>query len=152
MANEYNLKPVRSEREARELGRKGGKKSGEARRRKAALRDTMNRLLTMQVNVEGLSDVIRADSGEDTTYEDVITMAMIQQAMMGDVKAYQAIMKVVGQTERSEEDLEEQKSKIELNKARKEAITGENETDEALDRLDQILKEVRDNAVKQEAE
>jgi len=152
VANEYNLKPVRSEREARELGRKGGKKSGEARRRKAALRDTMNRLLTMQVNVEGLSDVIRADSGEDTTYEDVITMAMIQQAMMGDVKAYQAIMKVVGQTERSEEDLEEQKSKIELNKARKGSITGENETDEALDRLDQILKEVRDSAVKQEAE
>ena len=152
MANEYNLKPVRSEREARELGRKGGKKSGEARRRKAALRDTMNRLLTMQVNVEGLSDVIRADSGEDTTYEDVITMAMIQQAMMGDVKAYQAIMKVVGQSERSEEDLEEQKSKIELNKARKGSITGENETDEALDRLDQILKEVRDSAVKQEAE
>ena len=152
MANEYNLKPVRSEREARELGRKGGKKSGEARRRKAALRDTMNRLLTMQVNVEGLSDVIRADSGEDTTYEDVITMAMIQQAMMGDVKAYQAIMKVVGQTERSEEDLEEQKSKIELNRARKGSITGENETDEALDRLDQILKEVRDSAVEQEAE
>ena len=82
----------------------------------------------------------------------MITMAMIQQAMMGDVKAYQAIMKVVGQTERSEEDLEEQKSKIELNKARKGSITGENETDEALDRLDQILKEVRDSAVKQEAE
>lgn len=152
MANEHNLKPVRSEREARELGRKGGKKSGEARRRKAALRDTMNRLLTMQVNVEGLSDVIRADSGEDTTYEDVITMAMIQQAMMGNVTAYQAVMKVVGQTERSEEDLEEQKSKIELNKARKGSITGENETDEALDRLDQILKEVRDSAVKQETE
>ena len=32
------------------------------------------------------------------------------------------------------------------------AITGENENDEALDRLDQILKEVRDNAVKQETE
>lgn len=35
---------------------------------------------------------------------------------------------------------------------RKEAITGENENDEALDRLDQILKEVRDNAIKQETE
>lgn len=49
-------------------------------------------------------------------------------------------------------DLEEQRSKVELNKARKEDITGENENDEALDRLDQILKEVRDNAVKQETE
>lgn len=155
MASGYeNLIPLnkRTKDEQRSIQSAGGKKSGEARRRKAALRDTMNRLLTMQVNVEGLSDVIRADSGEDTTYEDVITMAMIQQAMMGDVKAYQAIMKVVGQTERSEEDLEEQKSKIELNKARKGSITGENETDEALDRLDQILKEVRDSAVKQETE
>ena len=40
----------------------------------------------------------------------------------------------------------------ELKKARKQAVTGENETEEALDKLDQILKEVRDNAVKQETE
>ena len=53
---------------------------------------------------------------------------------------------------RAEEDLENKKADTELIKARKEAITGENENDEALDRLDQILKEVRDNAVKQETE
>lgn len=40
----------------------------------------------------------------------------------------------------------------ELIKARKESITGENENNDALDRLDQILKEVRDNAIKQETE
>ena len=151
MANEKNLKPVRSKREARERGKKGGIKSGETRRRKAAMRDTMNRLLTMQAEVEGLSDVLRADGGE-STYEEIIAMAMIQQASLGNVKAYQAIMKTVGQTEKSEADLEEQKSKVELNRARKEDITGENETDEALDRLDQILKEVRENAVKRETE
>ena len=149
MANEHNLKPVRSKREARERGRNGGIKSGETRRRKAALRDTMNRLLTMQVEVDGLSDILRSDGGE-STYEEVIAMAMIQQASLGDVRAYQAIMKTVGQTDKSEADLEEQRSKVELNKARKEDITGENENDEALDRLDQILKEVRDNAIKQE--
>ncbi len=39
MANEENLKePVRSTSEARELGRKGGIKSGEVRRQKAELR------------------------------------------------------------------------------------------------------------------
>lgn len=151
MANEKNLKPVRSKEEARERGKKGGIKSGETRRRKAALRNTMNRLLTMQAEVDGLSDVLRADGGE-STYEEIIAMAMIQQASLGNVKAYQAIMKTVGQTEKSEEDLEEQKSKVELNRARKEDITGENETDEALARLDQILKEVRENAVKQETE
>ena len=151
MANEKNLKPVRSKEEARERGKKGGIKSGETRRRKAALRNTMNRLLTMQAEVDGLSDVLRADGGE-STYEEIIAMAMIQQASLGNVKAYQAIMKTVGQTEKSEADLEEQKSKVELNRARKEDITGETETDEALDRLDQILKEVRENAVKQETE
>ena len=48
--------------------------------------------------------------------------------------------------------MENKKADTEPIKARKEAITGENENDEALDRLDQILKEVRDNAVKQETE
>ena len=64
MANEQNLKPIRSVNEARELGRKGGIKSGETRRRKAALRDTMNRLLTMQVEVDGLSDILRSVGGD----------------------------------------------------------------------------------------
>lgn len=57
-----------------------------------------------------------------------------------------------GQSGRAEEDIENKKADTELIKARKEAITGENENDEALDRLDQILKEVRDNAIKQETE
>ena len=151
MANNENLKPVRTKREARERGRNGGIKSGESRRRTAALRDTMNKLLTMKVEVDGLSDVLRAD-GCESTYEEVITMAMIQQAMLGDVKAYKAIMQVVGQTSKSDEDLEEQKSKVELNRAKKDNLTGESETDEALEKLDEILKGVYENAVKQEAE
>lgn len=151
MANNENLKPVRTKSEARERGRNGGIKSGESRRRTAALRDTMNKLLTMKVEVDGLSDVLRAD-GCESTYEEVITMAMIQQAMLGDVKAYKAIMQVVGQTSKSDEDLEEQKSKVELNRAKKDNLTGESETDEALEKLDEILKGVYENAVKQEAE
>ena len=151
MANNENLKPVRTKSEARERGRNGGIKSGESRRRTAALRYTMNKLLTMKVEVDGLSDVLRAD-GCESTYEEVITMAMIQQAMLGDVKAYKAIMQVVGQTSKSDEDLEEQKSKVELNRAKKDNLTGESETDEALEKLDEILKGVYENAVKQETE
>ena len=85
----------------------------------------MNKLLTMQVDVEGLSDVIRADSGENTTYEDVITMAMIQEAMLGNVKAYQAIMQVVGQTDKSEEDLEEQKIRTDRAKRARDQELGD---------------------------
>lgn len=157
MANEKNLMPIsevnsrRTREEHSEDSKKGGIKSGESRRRKAALRDTMNRLLTMKVDVPGLSDILKADGGE-STYEEVIVMAMIEKAALGNVSAYNAIMDTVGQTNKSDNDLDEQQSRVELNRAKKQAITGENETDEALDKLDQILKEVRDNAFKQETE
>ena len=141
----------RTAEERRELAIRAGKASGAARRRKAALRDTMNRLLTMQVDIPGLSDVLKADGGE-STYEEVIAMTMIEKALTGNVAAYNAIMNTVGQTNKSDADLEEQQSRAELNRAKKQAITGENETDEALDKLDQILKEVRNNAFKQETE
>lgn len=140
MANEQNLKPVRSTREARERGRNGGIRSGETRRRKAALRDTMNRLLTMKVEVEGLSDILRAD-GAESTYEEVITMAMIQQAMLGDVKAYQAIMKTVGQTEMSEADLEEQKIRTDRAKRARDQEIGD--TDNQNENIRDFLKAMK---------
>lgn len=154
VANYENIKDANNNRtpsERRELARIAGIESGKARRRKAAMRDTMNRCLTMQAHVDGLSDVLIADGGE-STYEEIITMAIINQAAMGDVKAYNAIMKVVGQTDKSDMDLENQKADTELKQARKQAVTGENESDEAIDRLDSILEELRNNAVKQETE
>lgn len=131
MSNYENIKDSNSKRtpsERRELARIAGKASGKSRRRKAALRDTMNRLLTMQVDVTGLSEVLLADGGE-STYEEVISMAMIEQAMAGNVKAYQAIMQTVGQTVKSDSDLENQQADTELKRAQKQAVTGENETD-----------------------
>jgi hypothetical protein len=120
MAHGYeNLIPFskRSKDEAREYGSKGGKASGESRRRKAAMRDTMNRLLTMQAEVEGLSDILRADGGE-STYEELITMAMIEKALRGDVNAFNAIKATVGQTDKSAVDLEEQILRMAAQKAK----------------------------------
>lgn len=57
-----------------------------------------------------------------------------------------------GQNGAAEEDIRNKEADTELKKARKQAVTGENETDEALEKLDAILKEVRDNAVEQNAE
>ena len=125
--NDENLKPVRTKSEARERGRNGGIKSGESRRRTAALRDTMNRLLTMKVEVDGLSEVIRSDGG-DSTYEEIITMDMIQQAMLGDVKAYKAIMQVVGQTNKSDADLEEQRIRTDRAKRARDQEVGDTDT------------------------
>lgn len=132
MANEQNLVPFtsnQSREEAKKNGRKGGIKSGETRRRNAALRETMNRLLTMKVKVEGLSDVLEAD-GVESTYEDVISMAMIEQAAQGDVKAYNAIKATVGQTNKSELDEEEQRARIEQIKANTERMRAGNGEEE----------------------
>ena len=93
------------------------------------MRDTMNRLLTMKVQVDGLSDVLIADGGE-STYEEVITMAMIEQAALGNVKAYNAIMKVVGQTNKSEADLEEQRIRTDRAKRARDQEIGDNDSQE----------------------
>lgn len=133
MANNENLNGhgfhERTAREQREIAIAGGKASGEARRRKAAMRDTMNRLLTMKVEVEGLSDILRADGGE-STYEEIITMAMIEKAMRGDVKAFMAIKDVLGQTSKSETDLDEQKIRMEQLKADTERMRRETSPEE----------------------
>lgn len=112
----------------------GGKASGRARRRKAAMRDTMNRLLTMKVEVEGLSDILMADGGE-STYEEIITMAMIEKAMRGDVKAYLAIKDVLGQTSKSDVDLEEQQLRMAATKANMGVDDEEQEDDGFLEAL-----------------
>ena len=129
MANSENLIPFdkRTESEQREIRSAGGRASGRARRRTARLRETMNRLLTTRVDAGALSDVLISDGGE-STYEEVVTMAMIQEAMNGNVKAYNAIMATVGQTDKSEEDLEEQRIRTERAKrARDQEVGSDNE-------------------------
>lgn len=129
MANSENLIPFdkRTESEQREIRSAGGRASGRARRRTARLRETMNRLLTMKVDAGALSDVLISD-GSESTYEEVVTMAMIQEAMNGNVKAYNAIMATVGQTDKSEEDLEEQRIRTERAKrARDQEVGSDNE-------------------------
>ena len=131
-----NLIPLnkRTKVEQREIQSKGGKASGKARRRKADLRGKMNQALTMQAEVEGLSDILRADGG-DSTYEEIITMAMIQKAAMGDVKAYNAIKDTVGQGKKDDADFQEQLAKINLMKAQKDKA--EKEMQEATSSLEE---------------
>lgn len=71
MANKDNLTPVRSEKEARELGRKGGLKSGEVRRQKAELRklgytgiesfDKLNELQAKAITNGNLNVALKAE-------------------------------------------------------------------------------------------
>ena len=154
MAGYENIRDVNDKRtpeERRELAKKAGQASGRARRRKADFRKTLNLLLTAEIDNEEWKPVLES-LGVECTLESALLMAQIKMALAGDTQAAKFVAQYSGQSARAEEDLENKKADTELIKARKEAITGENENDEALDRLDQILKEVRDNAVKQDTE
>lgn len=149
--NEQNLKPVRTKSEARERGRAGGKASGAARRRKADFRKTLNMLLTVEIDSPEWKPMLET-LGVDCTLESAMLMAQIKQAMLGSTKAATFVAKYSGQSPEPEENRRNREADTELKKARKQAVTGENETEEALDKLDSILKEMRDSAIKQQAE
>lgn len=117
MANNENLKPVRTKSEARERGRAGGKASGAARRRKADFRRTLNALLTTEIDNLEWTPILNA-LGLDSTLESAVNMAMIKEALAGNVKAYVAIKDVLGQTSKSDTDLEEQQLRMAANKSK----------------------------------
>lgn len=155
MANYENIREYgfdkRTASERRELAKIAGKASGVARRRKADFRKTLNALLTAEVDLPEWKDTLRA-LGLDCTLESAVNAAMIREALAGNVKAYDAIARYSGQSDKPDEDIRNRDADTELKQARKQAVTGENETDEALEKLDQILKGMYENAVKQEAE
>ena len=90
--NEQNLIPMnaRSQSEARELGRKGGIASGEARRERAKFRELFEVALE-----EPYFDVIEGKT--DMTNAQKIVMALIAKAQNGDVKAFAEIRNSVGE-------------------------------------------------------
>ena len=102
--NEHNLIPFseRSESEARELGSKGGKKSGESRRRKKTMKQVMSELLSMPVNtrhdyellVELGLDVQDLDE-EQITNMLVVNAALLRRAKLGDVAAIRELRSVI---------------------------------------------------------
>lgn len=151
MANNENLKPVRTKNEARERGRNGGKKSGEVRRRKADFRRTLNLLLTAEIDSPEWTPFLET-LGLESTLESAMLAAQIKEALAGNTKAAYFVAQYAGQSSEPEENIRNREADTELKKARKQVVTGENETDEALDKLDQILKGIYENAVKQEAE
>lgn len=107
MANEENLIPMdeRSQNEARELGKKGGKKSGETRRRKKDMKAKMKLLLSLQPTASQ-SELLKAIGipEEDADNEMLLLVAMFQAATEDrDTKAFDKVMDVLGKTTQREE-------------------------------------------------
>ena len=96
MANYENIKDANSNRtpsERQELAKNAGKASGEARRRKADFRKTLNMLLTAEIDNEEYKPVLES-LGVECTLESAILMAQIKEAMAGDTKGADICSKV----------------------------------------------------------
>ena len=89
MANEQNLKPVRSKSEARSRGRKGGIASGKARRERKTLKDEL--LLLLQEDDNNAK----------------ISIALLKKALTGDIQAFTTIRDTIGEkpTDKIEADV-----------------------------------------------
>lgn len=95
--NVQNLKPFgeRPVEEQRAIRTAGGKASGEARRRKRAIREICGDLLGMAaplkaVELGELADVaqkLAAERGQELDLYEAMTLAQLAQALQGDVKA-----------------------------------------------------------------
>ena len=101
MANEKNLIPYseRSENEARENGRKGGIASGESRRKRKLLKDSMNALLELQVSsTKEYNALIKMGIDiEDIDNSQLIVLALFNRAKSGDVAAIKELRNLIGE-------------------------------------------------------
>lgn len=88
MANEKNLRPCEYKL-SQEEAKKGGKASGEARRRKRDLK------LAMQALLE--ADVKDKRTGEVMSGAEAIALAQYRKAMKGDTKAFEVVRDTSGQ-------------------------------------------------------
>ena len=88
--------------ERRENGRKGGIKSGEAKRKKNAMKDTLDILLGMPLNGKKCHDVEEIQNfaqlkGKNVTVETAILIKQIQRALSGDLPSAEFIRDTSGQ-------------------------------------------------------
>ena len=100
MPNEQNLIPMdqRSQSEARELGREGGRASGESRRRKKSLREAAELYLSLPVADKRAWNKLARDgvAPEDVDNQMAIIAGLTIKAVKGDAKAAKLLFELVG--------------------------------------------------------
>ena len=94
--NEDNLIPVRTKEEARELGRRGGIASGEARRKRKTLREELLALL------------------EEGDTQSKVSLSLIGKALTGDTKAFEVIRDTIGEKPTEKQELEVKTTNIKV--------------------------------------
>lgn len=131
-----NLKPVteRTKDEARAISSKGGKASGIARRKKADLKKAFETLLSLDVTDSKIKKQLE-EMGMAGNNEALLAFATFQQAVKGNQKATENIIKLTNTKDKY--DIQEQKERIKAlkheNRERAEAEKGSSETIQIVD-------------------
>lgn len=105
VANEENLKPFnkRSVNEAREMGKKGGKASGRARRKKKTMQDLMKATLALALKKDGkitdaeIEQSLPGLAGQNMSVMQALVLAQVKKGLEGDGNAFDRIMELVGE-------------------------------------------------------
>lgn len=99
MGKKENLKPQAHKLTVDEQS-KGGKVSGDARRRKKTMREALEMLMFETPLPETHKQMLKAegvDSESEMNHQMVITRSLIAKAEAGDVQAYNAICAMIGE-------------------------------------------------------
>lgn len=96
-----NLIPfdVRGENEARELGQKGGIKSGEVRRKKKLIKEQLELLLSLPLKDKNATEKLKSMGIDADNVDNQMAMiiSMWNKAIKGDVQAFNSIRDSVGE-------------------------------------------------------
>ena len=89
MANEQNLKKIKSgdlsNEELKKRQKNGGIKSGEVRRAKKTLKQELEILMEMSTK-------------DGKTYQELMSLSLVKEALKGNTKAYEVVRDTLGQT------------------------------------------------------
>ena len=103
--NEKNLKPIRTESEAREKGRNGGIASGKARREKKTIQKILSELLDGQIKDSPQFAKLASKMGveSDKSVKDIFTMVcLLNSVKSGNLGDLERLSKLLGEDKQNE--------------------------------------------------
>lgn len=137
MANEQNLIPGGGEtsEKRRENARKAGIASGVAKRRNKTFKQIMTNLLELKPADPEVIKNLEAQGidAEEMTNKTVLALSMYNEARKGDVNAAKLVMSMIA------EDIQHEELEIKKQELKAKADSKKNDTEQALQKLDEVL-------------
>lgn len=105
--NSQNLKPL-STSKAREIGRKGGKASVKAKRKKKYIKEQLEQLMLLDLNECKLKENMRklGIPENELTIQNAMCVSLVQQSLNGSIRAFSVIRDTLGQDPKTGDDKE----------------------------------------------